>query len=77
MTTPSELVPIKEINDIWDKPGVATMCSVFDDTPNITKEILIHLLEGRPVVDLSDGEYIHFFQLDDKALQFINEKNVS
>lgn len=76
MTTPSELVPIKEINDIWDSPNVETMCSVFDNTPNITKEILVHLLAGHPIVDLSDGEYIHFFQLDDDAIQFIKEKNI-
>ncbi|OSH09738.1 hypothetical protein EFDM72_2050 [Enterococcus faecalis] len=52
------------------------MCSVFDNTPNITKEILVHLLAGYPIVDLSDGEYIHFFQLDDEAIQFIKEKNI-
>lgn len=76
MTTPSELVPIKEINDLWGIPKVETMYSIFDDTPNISKEILIHLLEGHPIVDLSDGEYIHFFQLDDEAIQFIKEKNI-
>lgn len=74
MTAPFKLIPIKEVDDIWGIPEIETMYSAFDSSPNISKEILVHLLNGKPVIDLSDGEYIHFFQLDNEAVQFIKEK---
>ncbi|KRK78788.1 hypothetical protein FD03_GL002571 [Companilactobacillus nodensis DSM 19682 = JCM 14932 = NBRC 107160] len=52
------------------------MYSQYDDKPNITKELLVHLLQGDPVVDLSDGEYIHWLQLDSGALKYLRSNNI-
>lgn len=76
MTAPFEIYSIQDSDDVWDIPNTECMYSVFDNSPNISKEVLIHLLEGKPIVDLSDGEYIHFLQLSSEAIEYINEKNI-
>lgn len=70
MENPSLLVPIERDDDIFDLPETEMMCSVYNATPNITKELLIHILSGQPIVDLSDGEYIHFLQIDADAKEY-------
>lgn len=73
MTSPSnEIFKIKELDDVYDLPESEEMLSTIDSRPNITKDILIHLLKGEPIVDLSDGEYIHWLQLDKDAVDYIN-----
>lgn len=66
---------IENVNQIFELPESDTMTSSFDDKPNINKDILIHLLKGKPVVDLSDGEYIHWLQLDKEAINYIKDLN--
>jgi len=73
VTSPSnEIFKIKKLEDVYDLPESEEMLSTIDDSPNITKDILIHLLKGEPVVDLSDGEYVHWLQLDKSAMKYIN-----
>ncbi|QCX23999.1 hypothetical protein [Companilactobacillus futsaii] len=68
----SEIFKIESLNDVFNLPESEEMLSTVDDRPNITKDVLIHLLKGGPVVDLSDGEYIHWLQLDKSAIDYIN-----
>jgi hypothetical protein len=76
MASPSnEIFRIKNADDVYSLPETDEMLSSFDERPNINKDTLIHLLKGKPVVDLSDGEYIHWFQLDDDALNYLKELN--
>lgn len=63
---------IEDVDDIYDLPESEEMLSTVDDRPNITKDVLIHLLKGKPIVDLSDEEYIHWLQLDKDAIEYIN-----
>lgn len=39
---------------------------------NISVSNLRHLLKGLPLVDVSDGEYIHWLQLDSSALEYVS-----
>lgn len=63
---------IEDVNDVFDLPESDTMTSSFDETPNITKDLLVHLMKGKPIVDLSDGEYVHWLQLNKDAIEYIN-----
>lgn len=75
MTDPSYIIPIENAEEIFDIPQTNFMSSVFFSEPNITKELLNHLLSGKPIVDISDGEYIHFFQLDGEAIEYLKLQN--
>lgn len=75
MTAPSYIIPIENAEEIFDIPQTSLMSSVFRSEPNITKELLNHLLSGKPLVDISDGEYIHFFQLDSEAIDYLKLQN--
>lgn len=71
-TSPSnEIFRVRNVNDVYCLPETDEMLSSFNERPNINKETLIHLLQGKPVVDLSDGEYIHWLQLDNDALNYL------
>lgn len=37
----------------------------------ISKEELIHLLKGGVLADYTNGEYSHFYKLDDEALEMV------
>lgn len=63
---------IEDVDDIYDLPESDFLLSSFDKKPNITKDLLIHLLKGKPIVDLSDEEYVHWLQLDKDAIEYIN-----
>lgn len=66
----NDFYPIKVKEDIYQIDSFDTMYSHFLSRKNISKNILLHLLSGNPVVDLTDGEYVHWIQLDDEALKF-------
>ncbi|WP_025024692.1 MULTISPECIES: hypothetical protein [Companilactobacillus] len=76
MTPSNDIFPISNSNDVFDIADTEGMYSQYDDKPNITKELLVHLLQGDPVVDLSDGEYIHWLQLDSGALKYLRSNNI-
>ncbi|CAM3205736.1 2-hydroxymuconic semialdehyde hydrolase [Pediococcus acidilactici] len=66
---------IHEINDIEDLdyiPEYQYMLSTFPAQKNISVSNLKHLFKGLPIVDTSDEEYVHWIQLDDEALEYIN-----
>ncbi|WP_249204260.1 hypothetical protein [Levilactobacillus brevis] len=52
------------------------MLSTFPKEPNVTLDNLKFLLDGGILVDLSDGEYIHPFQLSPDALNYIQHKGI-
>ncbi|MGA3462832.1 hypothetical protein ACA614_13160 [Lactiplantibacillus plantarum] len=67
----NEIYMIQSADEAF-KVGDARMMSGFNDDPTITKDMLIHLLMGLPLVDLSDGEFIHWLQLDPSALEYVS-----
>lgn len=67
----NDFYPIKVKNDIYRISDFDTMYSQFPSNKNISKKILMHLLSGKPIVDLTDGEYVHWIQLDDEALKYV------
>ena len=54
----SEIYMIQSVKEVY-QVGDARLMSSFDDKPTISKDMLLHLLKGLPLVDLSDGEFIH------------------
>lgn len=66
----NDIYPVNSVEDALNIHEVSLMCS-FDSIPTISKNNLIHLLEGKPLVDLNDGEYVHWIQLDKEALSFV------
>lgn len=74
MDAPSKLICVTTNQDIDELPETRFMSSVFDKRPMITLPILKHLLDGGPVVDLTDEEYIHWLQLDSEALEYVQNK---
>ncbi|WP_099299646.1 hypothetical protein [Pediococcus pentosaceus] len=66
------IYPVESIDSAMEISEIQTMCS-FEDSPTINKENLIHLLKGKPLVDLNDGEFVHWLQLDDDAIRFVKE----
>lgn len=73
METPFDIYLVSDIDDIYEIPEICGMYSQFNTSPNITKENLLHLLSGKPLVDLSDDTFIHPFQLDEDALTYVKE----
>ena len=51
-----------EVETGW---GVAASC--------ISKDELIHLLKGGILADYTNGEYSHFYKLDDEALEMVRK----
>jgi hypothetical protein len=68
--TSNDIYKIKKSNDVFSLPNVDSMLSTFDKTPNIDKGTFHSLIEGEPVVDLSDEECIHWLQLDESAINY-------
>lgn len=66
----SEIYMIESVKEVY-QVGNASLMSDFDDKPTISKDMLVHLLKGLPLVDLSDGEFIHWLQLDSEALEYV------
>ena len=69
----NRIFKIEDVDDIDNLPESEEMLSTVNDRPNITKDVLIHLLKGKPIVDLSDEEYIHWLQLDKSAIDYIDK----
>ncbi|MGX7051419.1 hypothetical protein [Leuconostoc palmae] len=44
----------------------------FNSEPTINKDMLIHLLSGKPLLDMTDGENVHWLQLDSESIDFVN-----
>lgn len=65
------IFPINKAVDIDNIDATDGMYSEFKEEKNISLTTLKHLLHGKPIVDLSDKEYIHWLQLDDDALKFV------
>lgn len=61
----------KDIDNITE---LELFYSQFPTNPNIGVNELKALMDGKALVDISDGEYIHWLQLDKYALKFI--KNI-
>lgn len=74
MTTPfnneNQIYPVESPEGVFDLPGTDFMHSTFDEEKNITIQLFEHLLEGKAIVDLSDGEYIHWLQLNDETIRY-------
>lgn len=70
MTTPL-LHQLKDGEDVFDIEGTQYMSSVFSKGPNVTVSDIQHLIAGLPIIDISDGEYIHWIQLTPEALKYI------
>lgn len=66
----NDFYPIEIKEDIYQIDNFDTMYLQFPSDKNISKNILLHLLSGDPIVDLTDGEYVHWIQLDDEALEY-------
>lgn len=65
----SNIKIVSDSNDVWDLPETKFFYSAFSDTPNIGADELAALLSGKALVDLSDGEYIHWIQLTPDAIK--------
>lgn len=72
------MAPLK-INDLKDStiysiPETKDMCSAINVT-ELSISDLKHLLNGKPLLDLSDAEYIHAIKLSNEILTFLNKSN--
>ena len=65
------IFPAKSKNDVFCIPGTETMLSQFPQEKNISITSLKSLLAGNAIVDIGDGEYIHWLQLDDSAIEYV------
>lgn len=65
------ILKINSINDV-DKIDDIECYRFFDSEPTINKDMLIHLLSGKPLVDITDGENVHLIQIDSESIEFIS-----
>lgn len=65
------ILKINSINDV-DKIDDIECYRFFDSKPTINKDMLIHLLSGKPLVDITDGENVHLIQIDSESIEFIS-----
>ncbi|WP_461240874.1 2-hydroxymuconic semialdehyde hydrolase [Paucilactobacillus sp. N302-9] len=72
-STENLIYNIGDAEDVEQLPEYAMMYSNFPTDRNMTKENLIHLLSGKPIVDLTDEEYVHWIQLDQEALNYVKQ----
>ncbi|MBO0449315.1 2-hydroxymuconic semialdehyde hydrolase [Enterococcus sp. MJM12] len=61
------ILPVNNLDDVWELHETETFYSVFCADKNIDVEMLRHLIDGGALIDVSDGEYIHWLQLTDEA----------
>lgn len=73
MTTPYSLIQVEDENYIFELEELEQIHSIFNSEPNITLSDLKHLFQGKPVIDVTDGEYIHWIQLDQEAINFVKQ----
>ncbi|WPP11014.1 hypothetical protein [Lacticaseibacillus paracasei] len=60
---------VDEKDEVWDIGETSGMCGMFSSKPNIGPNEVSALLSGKALVDLSDGEYIHWIQLIPDAIK--------
>lgn len=77
MSTPLNFILIENRESVFDLEETSCMCSTFESEPNITLDTLKHLISGKPVLDISDEEYIHWIQLDQESLNYLKERLIS
>lgn len=65
------LIPVSNSEEVWNIQETKTFFSVFKPEKNIGLKELKELSEGKALIDLSDGEYIHWIQLSDEAREFL------
>ncbi|ETY74623.1 2-hydroxymuconic semialdehyde hydrolase [Lactiplantibacillus fabifermentans T30PCM01] len=65
------IFPVKFKKEVFYLPGTETMLSQFPQEKNISSDSLKSLLAGNAIVDIGDGEYIHWLQLDDSAIEYV------
>ncbi|KEQ20538.1 2-hydroxymuconic semialdehyde hydrolase [Limosilactobacillus reuteri] len=61
------------VNDKKDIDNITELESFYSEFPtdsNIGIDELKALMTGKALIDVSDGEYIHWLQLDKHALRF-------
>lgn len=73
MDSPFKMIKVDSLKNINELNETCMMCSLRDPRPNITKSDLIHLINGKPLVDASDGENVHMIELNTDALIFIRK----
>jgi hypothetical protein len=67
----NDLYNVSSENDVWDLPDIEGFYSQFEPQKNISLSMIKSLISGQAIVDLSDGEYIHWLQLDDEASEYL------
>lgn len=67
------IVIVNAKKDIDSIEGIEFFYSQFPTNCNIGIDELKALMDGKALVDVSDGEYIHWLQLDKHALKFAND----
>ncbi|EHJ28008.1 hypothetical protein HMPREF0541_02377 [Lacticaseibacillus rhamnosus ATCC 21052] len=60
---------VDEKDEVWDIDEASGMYGMFSSKPNIGPNEVAALLSGKALVDLSDGEYIHWIQLTPDAIK--------
>lgn len=64
---------VGEKGEVWEIDEASGMYGMFSSKPNIGPNEVSALLAGKALVDLSDGEYIHWIQLTPEALHTMNK----
>ncbi|MGZ7883644.1 2-hydroxymuconic semialdehyde hydrolase [Limosilactobacillus ingluviei] len=65
-----DIIIVDAKKDIDNIDGLEYFYSQFPTNRNIGINELKALMSGKALVDVSDGEYIHWLQLDQNALKF-------
>lgn len=65
-----DIIVINDKKDIDGIDGLEYFYSQFPTNRNIGISELKALMDGKALIDISDGEYIHWLQLDESALKF-------
>lgn len=79
MTTPfneSDFIQIQQLTDdeIYSHEETGTMVSFSGYCEQINKSDLIHLMEGKYLLDLTDDEYIQAIKLSPDAINWLKSK---
>lgn len=67
----NELYIVKSRDEALEIDAAQFALSKFPSNPNIGVKELEALIQGSALVDLSDGEYIHWLQLTPQALEYL------
>lgn len=67
----NKLIPVSDKKEVYKIEGTGDFCSSFPNNRNIGKKELLALLDGLALIDISDGEYFHWIQLDHEAIDYV------